>query len=107
MNRKEFIALTGMAATSLALPQQLFGRAPKEKLAIGLIGTGLRGQEHLRLLLRRSDVDLVAICDVDERMLQSARDIVGQSGRKMPEIHTGDVYAWKKDRKSTSLNSSH
>lgn len=56
---------------------------------------GPAGQDHLELLLRRSDVDVVAICDIDERMLTSAKATVTKAA-KMPQIFTGDKYAWKK-----------
>ncbi|HET9744095.1 MAG TPA: gfo/Idh/MocA family oxidoreductase, partial [Chitinophagaceae bacterium] len=63
MKRKEFIKNTSLAAASFAvLPSMnLFSGAPKIRIAI--IGVGLRGQNHLDLLLRRDDVDVVAICD--------------------------------------------
>ncbi|MBV9988772.1 MAG: Gfo/Idh/MocA family oxidoreductase [Chitinophagaceae bacterium] len=97
MNRKEFVRLTGLGAASLAvLPgAKLFASPADTKVRMALIGTGLRGQEHLGLLLRRNDVDLVAICDVDERMLAFSRKLVDKSGKKMPEVFTGDNYAWK------------
>jgi predicted dehydrogenase len=47
-------------------------------------------------LLRRNDVELVSICDVSDRMLTSAKGTITKSGKKMPEIFTGDNYAWKK-----------
>ncbi len=102
MNRKDFLKNSGLAAASLAIPRQsLFVNAADTKVKIGIIGVGLRGQNHLDLLLRRNDVEVVAICDVDNRMLTSAKEVVNKSGKKMPEIFTGDVYAWKKmiDRK--------
>src|SRR5438132_11772239 len=98
MRRKEFIKTSGLAAASFAiLPSgTLFGRHADAKVKIGLIGTGLRGQDHLDLLLRRDDVEVVAICDVEDRMLTMAREVVAKSGKKMPQIFTGDNYAWKK-----------
>ena len=63
------------------------------KVRMAIIGTGLRGQDHLELLLRRNDVDLVAICDVSDVMLAAAKDMITKSGKKMPQIYTGDDYA--------------
>lgn len=100
MNRKDFVKNAGLAAASFAvLPSaRAFSEQrnadPKVKMAV--IGVGLRGQNHLDLLLRRSDVDVVAICDIDERMLKSAKEQITKSGKKMPVIYTGDDYAWKK-----------
>lgn len=97
MRRKEFLKNTSLAAASFAiLPSGRFFTTTDVRVKIGLIGTGLRGQEHLDLLLRRDDVDLVAICDVDDRMLSTAKEIIGKSGKKMPQIFTGDNYAWKR-----------
>ena len=97
MNRKEFVKITGLTAASFAvLPgSRLFAAPAEAKVKMAIIGVGLRGQNHLELLLRREDVDLVAICDVDKRMLNSAKEIISKSGKKMPEIFTGDIYAWK------------
>ncbi|MFL5741268.1 MAG: Gfo/Idh/MocA family protein [Flavisolibacter sp.] len=97
MHRKEFIRNTGLAAAAVALPHgNIFAKERKDsKLRIGIIGTGLRGQNHLELLLRRNDVDVVSICDVDERMLSMAKDIIVKSGKKMPEIFTGNKDPWK------------
>ncbi|GAC1532304.1 MAG: Gfo/Idh/MocA family oxidoreductase [Sediminibacterium sp.] len=98
MNRKDFVRTTGLAAASLiALPgNKLFARPVDAKVRMGIIGVGQRGQGHLDLLLRRDDVELAAICDVDERVLISAKAIITKSGKKMPEIFTGDNYTWKR-----------
>jgi predicted dehydrogenase len=96
MNRRSFVKNSAMAAGGFAiLPAgSLFGAGQKVKLAI--IGTGLRGQNHLDNALRRSDVDVVAICDVDDRMLQMASDLIKKSGKAMPQVFKGDNYAYKK-----------
>ena len=96
MNRKEFIKSTAFATAAVSLPgKKLFASFADPKVRIASIGTGLRGQNHLELLLRRNDVDLVAICDVDSRMLSMAKDIITKNGKKMPQIYTGSNDAWK------------
>ncbi|NCI46529.1 Gfo/Idh/MocA family protein [Sediminibacterium soli] len=99
MKRKEFLATTGIAAAGLALSSSELlaaGKKADDKVRMAIIGVGLRGQNHLDLVLRRNDVDLVAVCDIDDRMLASAKTIIDKSGRKMPEVFTGSEYAWKK-----------
>jgi len=98
MHRKDFIRNSTLTAASLALLSSgsLFASTTKEKIRLVVIGTGLRGQDHLDLLLRRDDVDLVAICDVEDRMLSMAKDLITKSGKKMPQVFTGDNYSWKK-----------
>jgi predicted dehydrogenase len=96
MNRRTFVKNSAMVAGSFAiLPTgSLFAADQRVKLAI--IGTGLRGQNHLENALNRSDVDVVAICDVDDRMLQMATNIIKKSGKAIPQIFKGDNYAYKK-----------
>jgi predicted dehydrogenase len=98
MNRKDFVKTTGIAAASLAaLPaNSVFAARKEEKTKIAIIGVGARGQGHLDLVLRRDDVDLVGICDIDDRALTAAKNIITKSGKKMPQVFTGDSYAWKK-----------
>jgi hypothetical protein len=98
MHRKDFIKTAGLATASLAVmpAARLFANEQEAKVRLALIGVGLRGQNHLDLVLRRTDVELVAICDIDERMLQRSKEIITKSGKKMPEIFTGDLFAWKK-----------
>lgn len=98
MNRKEFVRSTGMAAAAVALSPFKGAMAQKAeaKVRTAIIGVGLRGQNHLDLLLRRNDVDVVAICDVDAGMLAGAQKLVQERGKKMPVVFTGDAHAWKK-----------
>lgn len=98
MNRKEFIKNTGLTVASFAiLPStDIFAKGAEPKVRLAIIGTGLRGQNHLELVLRRTDAELVAICEVDDRMLSMAKEIIAKSGKKMPQVYTGDNYAWKR-----------
>ncbi len=95
MQRRDFINAGLTAAAFTILPTgSLFGFS-KEKIKVGMIGVGLRGQNHLDLLLKRNDIDLVAICDVDERMINSSKALVNKAGKPMPKIFTGSNDAWK------------
>ncbi len=96
MNRRNFVKSTGIAAAAFSiLPvSELF--AQKQKVRIGIIGVGLRGQNHLELALMRSDTEVVAICDINEQMLGEAMEQVKKSGKPAPKIFKGDVNAWKK-----------
>jgi predicted dehydrogenase len=97
MNRKQFVKTTALATAAFSLPgKNLFASFADPKVRIALIGTGLRGQNHLELLLRRTDVDVVAICDVSDVMLSTAKDMITKSEKKMPQVYTGDDYAWKR-----------
>jgi hypothetical protein len=97
MHRKDFLKNAGVLATASVLPfSSIFGNEKYANLKVGIIGVGLRGQNHLDLLLRRNDVDLVGICDIDDRMLKDAASMISKAGKRSPEIFTGDSYAWKR-----------
>ncbi|MEI8074456.1 MAG: Gfo/Idh/MocA family oxidoreductase [Bacteroidota bacterium] len=97
MHRKEFLRNTSLAAASLAIAatNKSYASNADAKVKMGIIGVGQRGLGHLDLLLHRDDVEVVAICDVDARTLNSAKEIIKSSGKKSPEIFTGDNLAWK------------
>jgi predicted dehydrogenase len=96
MKRRTFVKRTGLATAAIGIlpAKNLF--APNPKVRLGIIGTGLRGQNHLDNALRRADVDVVAICDVDERMLQMTADIIKKSGKAMPQVFKGSPYSYRK-----------
>jgi hypothetical protein len=99
MNRKEFVKTAGLAAAGFTIMPSgnLFATGYADnKVKLAIIGVGARGLNHLDLVLRRPDVDLVAICDVEPRTLALAKDMITKSGKKMPQVYTGDDYAWKK-----------
>lgn len=95
MQRRSFVKNTALASAGFAiLPSgSLFAQT---KVRIGIIGVGLRGQNHLELALSRKDVQIIAICDIDDRMLQMSADVVKKFNKPMPKIFKGDPYAWRK-----------
>lgn len=95
MKRRAFIKNTAKASAGFAIlpASSVFAET---KVRVGIIGVGLRGQSHLELALRRKDVDVVAICDIDERMLQMSADLIKRFNKPAPKIFKGDLYAWRK-----------
>ena len=99
MNRREFLgagALAGglLAATALNAHAASGGR---NKLRVGIIGVGARGQNHLALLLRRDDVELTAICDIEPIWIQRALARIAKAGKPKPKVYgaDGDVHAYR------------
>lgn len=95
MDRRRFIQ-AGMSAVAIGATASwpAFGKA-RERLRMGVIGTGLRGQVHLEELLKRDDVDVVAICDIDAYMLDSALKQIAEAGRPKPKVYAGHDQAWR------------
>lgn len=99
MNRRDFLTATATASTLAAAGAWTPGFArPRKKLRVGIIGTGLRGQTHLKELLRREDVDIAAICDIEPIMIGRALEKIEQAGKRRPRVYgeDGDVDAWRR-----------
>jgi len=96
MNRRDFVKTTSITAAGFSILPSGSLFAQNQKIKIGIIGVGMRGQGHLELALRRKDTEVVAICDINERMLSSATEQITKSGKAMPKVFKGDVYAWRK-----------
>jgi len=99
MQRRDFflstLAATGVSQVGNARAAQ---RPLRERLRVAMIGTGLRGQSQLQLLLHRDDVDVVALCDIEPVMLRQALAQVEKAGKPRPQVfgENGDVQAWRK-----------
>lgn len=86
INRRSFIRQSGMGALGLSfLPYLPKTVAPSDKLRVAHIGVGGMGNAHLRWFAELPEVDVVALCDVDEKhlseSLKKAHDL--QSGIKV------------------------
>ncbi len=88
--RRDFIKKTAMVGTGIAtLPNLTFGISKygmKDKLNVGMIGVGLRGTNHMNNLLQREDVNVVAICDIDDNRIKLALDAISKAGGAKPKI---------------------
>jgi predicted dehydrogenase len=98
-SRRDFVKKTAIIGTGLALaPGLSFGSTlniSSERLKIGLIGIGLRGINHLNNLLMRDDVQITAICDIDERRNTIALEMIAKAGYKKPKVYAIDEYDYQ------------
>jgi len=89
MNRREFLqaGAAGLALSSLGGLTPMFG-APKAK-RVALIGTGWYGKSALLRLLQVAPVEVVALCDVDRKMVAHAAELVAsrQASGKKPRTY--------------------
>ena len=72
MKRKKFIQTSTLAGLGVTiLPNVAFSKlTSKKRVKIGVVGTGLRGQWLLWLMAKYPGVDIVSICDIDEKALK-------------------------------------
>ncbi|HEX5023944.1 MAG TPA: Gfo/Idh/MocA family oxidoreductase [Agriterribacter sp.] len=97
VSRRNFVKHVSLTAAGLSVldPFHAFANNKDESVKLGFIGTGLRGQAHLATVLKRDDVEVVSICDIDARMLQTSKELFSKSGKAMPKVYTGDDYAYR------------
>ncbi len=87
---KSGIALAGVGASQF-VPAPLFSRSgsisPNEKLNIGVIGCNGMGWSNTNSLLKMADVDCIAVCDVDQSVIdRRSANVEGLRGHK-PEAY--------------------
>jgi len=83
LTRRQFLKSSAVAATSAALlvptivPSSVFGAdAPSNRITFGFIGVGRMGNGDLREILGFQQAQVVAVCDVDAKRVEYARQRV-------------------------------
>jgi predicted dehydrogenase len=82
MNRRQFLIATGLASTAVALPTHAGainigvrpGRRPigaNDTIRVAIVGFNSRGKDHIEGFLRQPGVRIVALCDVDQQVLEA------------------------------------
>ena len=95
--RRQFLVRTGAVAAAGAAapfvkladanPWKGKSKSPNDKLVIGLIGCGGMGAANMRNLMQFPDVEVAALCDVDDnRVPGDYRDVEKKYGRK-PDVY--------------------
>lgn len=93
-NRRDFIkkSASGIAITgvSFLFPMELLSSirkkvSPNDTINIGLIGCNGMGFSDLTSMLKMSDVNVVALCDVDENVLRERTLNLEKAGIKKPK----------------------
>jgi hypothetical protein len=105
ISRGKFIKMTAMAGTAATiLPSKVVFGSPNSKLRIGMIGVGLRGQDHLGLLLQRDDVEVPAICDIQQVMINDALKMVRDANKPIPVVFSNGKYAYRELLESKDID---
>ncbi len=97
-NRRNFIKTSTVAGLGLSiLPSGIvFSKDKDPKVRLGFIGVGLRGQNHLELALKRTDTEVVAICDLQQKMIDSSLKMIADAGKTKPQVIMDGPYGYKR-----------
>ena len=78
VSRRYFIRNTAIVGSSFFIvPRHVLGRgfiAPSDKLNIAAIGAGGKGESDLFEFSKSPNVNIVALCDVDDRQCKKSRE---------------------------------
>ena len=96
--RRNFIKTTAAAGLGLSiLPSHVaFPKDADGKVRLGFIGVGFRGQSHLELALRSSDVGVVALCDIQQPMMDMSLQLVAKANKPKPQVILDGPYGYRK-----------
>ena len=90
-NRREFIKKSTLTAGAIAAaPVVKSGFAqnkPGDQVNIAVIGVHGRGRAHIREFAKIKNVNIVALCDVDERVFPESIKILQENGGKKPKTY--------------------
>lgn len=102
MDRRNFIKVGSIATAGLAMAKhQSFAAGyavpgqKKDRIKLGFIGVGLRGRNHLALALRRDDIAVMAICDIQEEPLVRSREMFAKANKPAPREYSEGLNAYK------------
>tara|TARA_B100000029_G_scaffold516013_1_gene626119 strand:- start:6267 stop:7634 length:1368 start_codon:yes stop_codon:yes gene_type:complete len=106
MKRRKFLKKSTLTGMSLVISPSfnLIKNSKLNKIRIGVIGVGLRGQWHIDLILRRNDVEIPVICDIDETMIGLALKKFDQAGKAHPKIYQKGEHDYLNMLKKESLD---
>ena len=76
VNRREFAKAAALAGVSTALSSRRV-KGANERLRLGFIGLGNRGDQVLDAFLEHKDAEVVAICDLYQPYLDFAANKIG------------------------------
>lgn len=93
VTRREFTKISSMAgigiATTISVPatkSQVKGISANDKINVGLIGCRSMGWTDLKDFIRNQDVECVALCDVDQKVLDERVNNVFELTGKKPVV---------------------
>lgn len=99
MKRRTFVQQTTLAGAGLALPIQILDKTKRGRrtsndstLNVAVLGSGMRGQSHIHLLLNRNDCHVVAVADPEPVMVNKTKEIFEKRNLPLPKIYQDGDY---------------
>ena len=86
MERRYFLSSAAAAAATLA--GRRLKAAPSDRVRIACVGLRGRGKDHIRGYSNLENVEIVAMCDIDESVLNERASAFEKTGKTRPATYT-------------------
>ncbi len=103
MKRRKFITNSLKTASSVTIFPNLSLKTEVKKVKIGLIGLGERGQNHLEVLLKREDIEIIALCDIDKNVLEIALSMLKKAEKSLPKLFSNGEFDYENLAQMTEI----
>jgi predicted dehydrogenase len=99
ITRRDFVETMGMSAGAIGLlgTTGVAAASPNDKIRLGLIGAGSRGNQLLDSFFKQSDIEIIAVADVDDRHAGETAERVKKEKGNLPQ--SARDYRFLLDRK--------
>ena len=84
MNRRHFLMAAAVASTA-ARPSAL--ASPNDTIRVACVGFHGQGQVHIDNYLKIPNVEIAALCDVDDAVMEEGMKMVEAAGKKPPTAY--------------------
>lgn len=97
MDRRNFL-YTSLSPFVLTTATEARGAVPEQEkgLSVAILGSGFRGQSHIRELLSHEGVSVTAIADIDPRMVAHTKSVFDAAGREHPTMYDRGPYDYRR-----------
>lgn len=85
MNRRHFLMSSAAAATALRAGTPA---SPNDTVRVACVGFHSQGRAHINAYLKLPNVEVAALCDVDESVMARGMKMVEAAGKKRPASYT-------------------
>jgi predicted dehydrogenase len=82
MNRRHFLFSSAAAAAGSAISKGL--ASPNDTIRLAIVGVRGQGRSHIQMYSEMPNVEIAALCDVDESILNDRLKLVESKGKKRP-----------------------
>lgn len=86
MERRHFVMSSAVAAGSVFAPKGL--ASPNDTIRVAVVGTRGQGKSHIKAYSEMQNVEIAALCDIDENILNERLSDVEKLGKKRPAAYT-------------------